>query len=244
MVGGLFGVSMLGMAVDVPRRQPAAAKKAEVDAKRREYLRYLAQARRQVRRAADQQRAALLWRHPPPATLWSVPAAGRMWERRPADADFGVVRVATGPQKLATPIVPPQTRPLEDLEPMTAVALRRFLDAHSAVPDLPVALALRGFGRVVLRGRPARTCAALARAMLAQLVTSTPPTSCWSRSCAGPERAAEWDWVKWLPHAQHDRRTDAVGPVRLVADTMAALEDIARRACSPARPRFAAGRRR
>jgi S-DNA-T family DNA segregation ATPase FtsK/SpoIIIE len=65
--------------------------------------------------------------------------------RRP---DFGVVRLAVGPQTLATPLVPPVTRPLEDLEPMTAGALRRFLDAYSVVPDLPVAVSLRGFARV------------------------------------------------------------------------------------------------
>src|SRR5215218_2848393 len=46
IVGGLFGVSMLGMAVG-SMGASGGARKAEVDAARRDYMRYLAQARRQ-----------------------------------------------------------------------------------------------------------------------------------------------------------------------------------------------------
>ena len=64
-------------------------------------MRYLAQVRKQVRRAAAQQRAALRWRHPAPDTLWSVAASKRLWERRATDDDFAEVRMAVGPQRLA-----------------------------------------------------------------------------------------------------------------------------------------------
>ena len=75
-----------------------------------------------------------------------------MWERRISDDDFGEVRIALGPQRLAVEIVPPETKPVEDLEPMSAIALRRFVRAHTTVPDLPTALSVRAFSRVVLRG--------------------------------------------------------------------------------------------
>ena len=42
--------------------------------------------------------------------------------------------------------------------------------------------------------------------------------------CAAPERRGWWEWTKWLPHVLHPTRTDAVGPVRLVADTAKELE--------------------
>ena len=45
----------------------------------------------------------------------------------PTHADFGVVRIGLGPQALATPVVPPQTGPLDELEPLSAAALRRFV---------------------------------------------------------------------------------------------------------------------
>jgi len=222
VVGGLFGVSMLGMAA-MSFGSSHGSRRAEVDAKRREYMRYLAQSRRQARKAAGQQRAALLWRHPPPGTLWSAPASGRMWERRSTDNDFGEVRVAEGPQKLAIAIVQPQTRPVEDLEPLTAIALRRFVRAHSAVPDLPLAIQLRSFSRVVLRGERDHVLA-LSRAIVCQFATFHAPDDAWVAVVAAPERTADWDWIKWLPHAQDDRRTDAAGATRLVFDSMAALD--------------------
>jgi S-DNA-T family DNA segregation ATPase FtsK/SpoIIIE len=70
VVGALFGVSMLGMAATSIGTSHGTTR-GEVDAKRREYMRYLAQARRQVRKAATQQRTALLWRHRAPTTLCS-----------------------------------------------------------------------------------------------------------------------------------------------------------------------------
>ncbi|GIJ68189.1 type VII secretion protein EccCa [Virgisporangium ochraceum] len=222
VVGGLFGLSMLGMAVGT-MGQSQGTRRAEIDAQRRDYMRYLAQARRQARRAADQQRTALTWRHPDPAALWSVAASRRMWERRSCDDDFGEVRVAEGNQRLAVTIVPPETRPVEDLEPMSAVALRRFVRAHSTVPDLPLAIQLRSFSRVVLRG-DREVVLGLARAVIGHLTTFHSPDDAIVAVVAAPERLADWDWVKWLPHAQDERRSDAAGASRLVYGSMAALE--------------------
>lgn len=236
VVGAMFGVSSLAMLATSWGSASGSPKKAEMMAARREYLRHLASLRRRVRETAAKQRTGLFYRHPDPAQLWSTVGSHRVWERRPADPDFGVVRVAVGPQTLATPLAPPVTRPLEDLEPMTAGALRRFLDAYSVVPDLPVALSLRGFARVFVRdesaGRAEVTAEAstdaqaLVRAMLTQLSVFHAPDDLIIAVCAGPERRAAWEWVKWLPHAQHPTRIDALGPVRLVASAAADLEKL------------------
>ncbi|WP_428963234.1 type VII secretion protein EccCa [Micromonospora fluostatini] len=246
VVGGMFGLSSVAMLATSWGAASGSPKKSEMMAARREYLRHLAALRRRVRQTAGQQRAGLYYRHPDPGHLWSTVESHRVWERRPADPDFAVVRVAVGPQTLATPLVPPVTRPLEELEPMTAGALRRFLDAYSVVPDLPVALSLRSFARVFVRdvaggGRgdaavPGPAAAldaraagvtgaqALTRAMLTQLAVFHAPDELLVAVCAGPERRAAWEWVKWLPHAHHPARTDALGPVRLVASSAAELE--------------------
>src|SRR3954471_13538889 len=150
VIGGLFGVSSIAM-LTTSFGAGGSPKKAEMMAARREYLRHLAGLRRRVRETATRQRVGMLYRHPDPHQLWSTAGSYRVWERRPADPDFGVVRLAVGPQTLATPLIPPVTRPLEDLEPMTAGALRRFLDAYSVVPDLPVAVSLPAFARVFVR---------------------------------------------------------------------------------------------
>lgn len=124
---------------------------------------------------------------------------------------------------------------------MTAGALRRFLDAYSVVPDLPVALSLRSFARVHVRqaGRGRSTtpttggpptgdpaAQALVRAVLTQLAVFHAPDELLVAVCAGPERRACWEWVKWLPHAHHPSRSDALGPVRLVTSSAAELESL------------------
>jgi S-DNA-T family DNA segregation ATPase FtsK/SpoIIIE len=228
VVGGLFGVSSIAM-LSTSFGANGSPKKAEMMAARREYLRHLAGLRRRVRETAARQRVGLLYRHPDPHQLWSTAGSHRVWERRPTDPDFGVVRLAVGPQTLATPLVPPVTRPLDELEPMTAGALRRFLDAYSVVPDLPVAASLRGFARVFLRGSGPgadRDARALTRAVVTQLATFHAPDDMIIAICAGPERRASWEWVKWLPHNLHPSRTDALGHVRLVASAGPDLEKL------------------
>ncbi|MEW2476069.1 type VII secretion protein EccCa [Micromonospora gifhornensis] len=229
VVGAMFGLSSLAMLVTSWGSASGSPRKSEMMAARREYLRHLATLRRQVRQAAARQRTGLCYRHPDPGLLWSTVDSHRVWERRPTDPDFAVVRVAVGPQTLATPLVPPVTRPLEELEPMTAGALRRFLDAYSVVPDLPVALSLRSFARVFVRGTPAGNTGspaaqALVRAMLTQLAVFHAPDELLVAVCAGPERRDRWEWTKWLPHAQHPTRSDALGPIRLVTSSAVELE--------------------
>ncbi|MFV2099488.1 type VII secretion protein EccCa [Micromonospora sp. LOL_024] len=229
LIGGMFGLSSLAMLVTSWGSASGTPRKSEMMAARREYLRHLTTLRRQVRQTAVRQRAGLSYRHPDPALLWSTVDSHRVWERRPTDPDFAVVRIAVGPQTLATPLVPPVTRPLEELEPMTAGALRRFLDAYSVVPDLPVALSLRSFARVFVQGTAAGTTGspaaqALVRAMLTQLTVFHAPDELLVAVCAGPERRSSWEWVKWLPHAQHPTRTDALGPIRLVTSSAVELE--------------------
>jgi S-DNA-T family DNA segregation ATPase FtsK/SpoIIIE len=223
IVGGLFGLSMLGMAVG-SAGMSGGARKAELDAGRRDYMRYLAQARRQVRRAAAQQRAAQTWRHPRAEDLWSVCVTGRMWERRNTDPDFGEIRVAVGNPKLAVALVPPETKPVEDLEPMSAVALRRFIRIHSVVPALPIAVPLRTYSRWVLRG-DRWPVLGLARAVISQVAALHSPDDAIIAVITPPDREADWDWIKWLPHSQDQQRTDAAGPGRLLFGSMAALEE-------------------
>ncbi|MCU1661316.1 MAG: cell division FtsK/SpoIIIE [Pseudonocardia sp.] len=159
--------------------------------------------------------------HPDPAAWPAVLAAGRIWERRPADADFGQLRIGRGAQRLATRLVAPQTGPVEGLEPVTALALRRFLLGHAVVPDLPVALSLRASSTVWLE--PAEPAAGLgparglARAIVAQYALWHSPADALLAVVAPPALAPEWAWVKWLPHLAHPRRRDAVGPLRMIA---------------------------
>lgn len=255
VAGGLMGLSSLGM-VAASFANSGGPKKQEMMAARREYLRHLAGLRRTARRTVQQQRHGLSYRHPDPQRLWSTVDSFRLWERRLHDPDFGIVRVGVGPQSLATPLVPPETRPLEELEPMTAGSLRRFLDAYSVVDELPVALSIRGFGRVFLRNETAgqgtyrggymsnedesTDAQGLARAMLSQLATFHAPDDLLIAVCSSAYRRESWDWVKWLPHNQHPSLLDAVGPARLFATSAAEMENMLGDVIAN-RPRFGNG---
>jgi len=221
LFGGMFAISTLGMVMG-GGHQGGASRRAAMDEDRRDYLRYLGVLRKRVRTIVAEQRAALEHVHPDPAGWPGVLAAGRLWERRATDPDFGQLRVGSGAQRLATQLIAPQTGPVDGVEPVTALALRRFLRGHAVVADLPVALSLRASATVWLEpaedGIGLASARALARAMVAQYALWHSPADALVAVVTPIALAAEWDWVKWLPHAAHPRRCDAIGALRMVTD--------------------------
>jgi DNA segregation ATPase FtsK/SpoIIIE, S-DNA-T family len=212
--GVLYVGLMVGMLVLMLSRGNAS-KKAETNTERRDYLRYLANTRKDVTDAAFAQRASLLAAQPEPVGLSSIVAGSRLWERRFTDRDAFQVRVGRGPQRLATPLVSPTTVPLEDLDPVASTSLRHFMQTYASVRDLPVAVALRSFPQVVLEGER-EVALDVVRAWLTGLAAFHSPEDLRLAVCAPADRLVDWDWVKWLPHAQHDTRADGAGPLRLV----------------------------
>ncbi|MEU3608554.1 type VII secretion protein EccCa [Streptomyces sp. NPDC035033] len=222
-MGMMAGSSVMMMVGQVVQRR--GERKTQMNGQRRDYLRYLSQVRRRVRRAIDEQRDALFWQHPHPEALVSLVGTSRQWERRGTDEDFAEVRIAVGEQRLGLRLAPVSTRPVEDLEPLSAHALRSFIRAYTSIPDQPIALYLRAWSRVLLQGDPARV-RDTARAFVAQLAAFHSPDELWIALCVSPEAQREWEWVKWLPHAQHPQAGDGAGQTRMVAGSMSQLEDL------------------
>ena len=94
LMGGMMGASMMGMGAGQMGRG-GGDRNRRIRAERRDYLRYLAQLRRQATEAAAEQRAALLWDNPDPRELWSLAAGPRLWERRAGHEDFGRIRIGS-----------------------------------------------------------------------------------------------------------------------------------------------------
>ncbi len=195
----------------------------KMNAERRDYLRYLKQSRIRLREVITEQRDAMLWRAPAPEALWSIVRTSRLWERRVTDDDFAEVRLAVGEQAMGMTITPLSTKPVEDLEPLSAHALRRFIRAYATVGDQPISVYLRGYARVSLRG-DAEACRAMVRAILGQLAVFHTHDELRIAACVSDERKADWAWIKWLPHAQHPGERDGAGPVRLIAADAVELE--------------------
>src|SRR5690606_9453465 len=214
-------MSMVGMFAGGGRG--GQQKKAEMNEDRKDYLRYLGQMRDRAREAMIEQRASLEWVHPDPEALWSMVSTRRMWERRQSDQDFLHLRVGRSSHRLATRLVPPQTGPVDELEPIATLALRRFVRAHSIVPDLPTQITLRGFAAVGLQGDKKLT-RGLARAMLAQLATFHSPDDVLIAVATTGRAKEEWEWAKWLPHVQHPTMSDGIGQMRMMTGSLAQIE--------------------
>ncbi|MGW0790026.1 type VII secretion protein EccCa [Streptomyces sp. NPDC002911] len=230
----------------------SSERKQRLKGERRDYLRYLAQIRKRVRTTITEQQRALAWRHPEPASLRSLARTSRLWERRPADEDFGEVRLAVGEQQLALTLNPVSTRPVEDLEPLCAHALRRFIRAYSTIPGQPLGLYLRSSARILLRPEEApgqdlagpgtpppgeaggdpgegpgnEAVRALVRAVLGQLAVFHAPEELWIALCVSDERRPDWEWVKWLPHTLDPYEEDGAGQARRITADLTELDDL------------------
>ncbi|NHB84757.1 hypothetical protein G7085_09450 [Tessaracoccus sp. HDW20] len=234
IVGGLYAVSMMGMMLSQVGRQNDD-QSAQLDANRRDYFRYLAQTRRNFARTADEQRASMAYRHPSPDSLWTVVGGMRMWERRPDAEEFGSLRLSVGRQQSAKRITPPESQPIEDLEPLTTGALRRFIRTHRLIQSVPLAVDVRGFRAISLVGDE-EACRKVAFSMVAQLVTWHAPTDVSLMVAASRQHQDQWQWVKWLPHLQHPTERDGVGPVRMFATGAGELSQMGTSAQSAANP--------
>ncbi|HWM58063.1 MAG TPA: type VII secretion protein EccCa [Pseudonocardia sp.] len=227
IAGSFFLVSAIAMVVG-SLLSARSQTRNETQQQRWDFLRHLSRTRDRVRRTAAAQRERELWGGPPPDALWSVVASPRLWERRPGDDDFGAVRIGVGSRQLATALVPAESGPVEDLDPLSATALRRFITTHRAVPDLPLKVLLRRFAALGFRSAPERPEGArgLVRALLCQAAVFHAPTDLIIMICTRRPDHPYWSWVKWLPHAQHPSEVDYAGPVRLIDPSLQACEDL------------------
>ncbi|GAA3662275.1 type VII secretion protein EccC [Nocardioides ginsengisoli] len=241
IAAGMFLFATLGFIVvqiDRQRKQ----RQQQVSGSRTEYLRYLASVRKIARDAADQQRRALTWLHPSPSALPSIAEdRSRVWERSSSDPAFLQVRYGVCAQPLALELVPPESAPIDDVDPASASALHRLLVVHRLQPDLPASIDLRAFDRIEVCGDE-DDARSLARALLCSAATFSSPENLQIAVLAGEATLAHWDWAKWLPHAHSQHVNDAVGPARMVTTS---LTDLA--AMLPPdlteRPRFGADER-
>lgn len=236
MMGGVLVMSSVGMLAGGQGNR-RGARKAQLTADRNDYLAYLAQTRDDIARNRAAQRAALIWAHPVPTSLWSLAGGRRMWERRPSDADFSEVRLGVGTQRLSRRLVPPQTGPIEETDPIGLLALRRLVRAQALVEDLPLAVKLASFPAVSISGDPEQT-RKLARAVISQLASFHGPDHVQVAAAVDGTGRAEWDWLKWLPQNQHPTLADGLGSVRMVASSLREVEEFFE-ADIGNRPRFA-----
>lgn len=189
----------------------------EVTEDRKEFLSYLGVQRRRAHATGRKQHAARSWGNPEPAVLPSLVGTTRMWERLPSASTFGHVRVGLGTERLAQKLKSPESAPVDDLEPVTARFLKRFMDTHKTQTGIPLAIALRTYPFISLSdGGDGEDAAALTRSMVCELTLFHGPDHVLVAVITDDPDAPRWGWVKWLPHNQHPDMTDQLGTARMV----------------------------
>jgi S-DNA-T family DNA segregation ATPase FtsK/SpoIIIE len=115
----------------------------------------------------------------------------KLWQRRPADADFLRLRAGIG-RPPWSPAVPAG----RDAPPPE---VRALLDEHDGLPRAPVDVDLSSGGVVGIVGERSMALA-LARSLVSQAAVHHGPADLGIAVFG----AADWDWVKWLPHLEGD----------------------------------------
>ncbi|MBB5167567.1 type VII secretion protein EccCa [Mycobacterium sp. AZCC_0083] len=215
-------MSMAGMFMGGAGKPGKAA--AELNEERKDFFSYLANLRDDTEDTGDGQRAALEWSHPDPRTLIDVAGTRRMWERRPTDSDYCHVRVGVGTHRLATRLTAPETGPPEDLEPVSTIALRRFVTTHSVVHALPTAVSLRAFPNITFDG-DRELVEQLVRSMILELCAFHGPDNLQIALVTANPDNQKWSWVKWLPQTQHASARDGCGTMRMLFPSLQLLEN-------------------
>ena len=241
IAAGMFLFATLGFViVQIDRQRKQRIQ--QVTGTRTEYLRYLGNVRQLAREAADQQRRALTWHHPEPSALPSIAEdRTRVWEHGSGDPRFLHVRYGVCHQPLSLELQPPESAPIDQVDPAAASALHRLLVVHRLQPDLPASVDLRAFDRIEVCG-PEEPARSLARAMICSAAAFQAPEHLVVAVLTTEHNLTHWDWIKWLPHGQSAQQSDAVGPRRMVSTSLDELASLLPADLSE-RPRFGAEER-
>jgi ESX secretion system protein EccC len=216
---------------------PGGKKVPEINADRKEYLRYLAGLRTRVTSSAAAQVTFFNYHAPHPDDLLSIIGSNRQWSRTSNADFFAATRIGTGLEaavdRLLKPnvggeLAGPQAAPQPHLEPVSHMWVTKFLRTHGLIHDCPKLVQLRSFPTIAVGG-DLPGAAALLRAMICHLAVFHPPDLLQIRVLTDNPEDPDWAWLKWLPHAQHQTDTDAAGATRLVFTRPDGLSDLTAR---------------
>ena len=216
---------------------PSGKKVPEINADRKEYLRYLAGLRTRVTSSAAAQVAFFNYHAPHPDDLLSLIGSNRQWSRTSNADFFAAARIGTGMEaavdRLLKPnvggeLAGPQAAPQPHLEPVSHMWVTKFLRTHGLIHDCPKLVQLRTFATIAVGG-DLPGASALLRAMICHLAVFHPPDLLQIRVLTDDPEDPDWAWLKWLPHVQHQTDTDAAGAIRLVFTRPDGLADLTAR---------------
>jgi S-DNA-T family DNA segregation ATPase FtsK/SpoIIIE len=202
LFAGLTPLMGIANAVDGKRR----GKRSERSEKER-FARDLRRFEEQLGSLADEERRRREGASPDPGEILrrvTLPSV-TLWERRPADHDFLLVRAGVGTVPWEPPVGKlPATADIP--EELTAT-----LAGATSLVGSPVPVDLSSGGVVGIVGDRSAALA-LARSLVCQAAALHGPADMPVMVLARPDAEEAWDWAKWLPHTR-----DAGGAGRMLS---------------------------
>lgn len=198
-----------------------------LEEERRSYMDDLDQTRDVIQADAERQFANYQFHHPEPNLLRGLVGSARMWERSSSQQDlalhFGFIRFGTGTSDLAKELATSPLGEPADYEPVCYDALSKFVLEQSKVSGIAKPLSLKKVPLMNLVGEDGpESVYGLVRAIICQAACFHSPSDL--KIMVITDDVERWDWMKWLPHCQHDTLMDSGGPLRLVWTSPAGMD--------------------
>lgn len=177
------------------------------------YLEYLAAWRTRLQKLASVQHGVSERLYPDLSILAkNVVDRQYLWERRPGDRDFLSISLGSGPAPLSCPIslnLGPDPMVKYELDLRTKA--EALVAQYHHLEDEPAVVSLLSAGVLAITGKRAITLP-LVRAMLCQVVAFHSPSDVRCAAFFPAHAAAQWSWLKWLPHTQRLRHVKVARP--------------------------------
>lgn len=150
----------------------------------------------------------------------------RLWERRPNNPDFLVLRLGVSEQPSSIKVEVPQST---ECPPHIDALIERF----AAVRDVPLTFTLPKLGSLGLAG-PQQQVINLAHGLLWQIIIHHAPSEVRIAAIYNPSQSEAWAWLRWLPHTlplngDRRRRMIAVSESRIEQLLIGLLDELSRR---------------
>ncbi len=164
---------------------------------RRDYHRLLDRRLARLQAARDLQLLEADQRFPPLARLIATAAKPNslLWNRRPPDADFMVLRLGIGSLPSAVSVRPPDV----DLLGEDARRAHNLYFEYHKLPNAPITLDLRAVGSLGIVGTSEESVP-FVYALIAQLAVLHAPSELSLYVFSSKLRHKAWNWTRWLPH--------------------------------------------
>ncbi len=213
-------------------RQKRRALQRKQATQHKQHMEDIAKTRAQLMQLATEQRRVGLLTDPDPLDLEErVRGRSLLWERRPEDPDFLMVRVGKGRQPLSVKMEFPSHH--HTSSPLTQ-ELQQLKDDFAFVKDVPCSISLPQVKSLGITGRR-QDVAAFVHGMLCQIAVHHSPQEVRILGIYPASQKQDWEWLQQLPHTMplkmgKQRRLVAEGQEEANQVLNILLEELSRRA--------------